>query len=80
MGRHIIDKTGNIAAVQRQLGHRNEPLSPDDMTPHGVPGRMRGFVADIGYGTDLLPFLIDYQWGEPSIAVVCCYRRKEEGG
>ena len=23
MGRHIIDKTGNIAAVQRQLGHRN---------------------------------------------------------
>jgi len=23
MGRHIIEKTGNIAAVQRQLGHRN---------------------------------------------------------
>lgn len=23
MGRHIIEKTGNVAAVQRQLGHRN---------------------------------------------------------
>lgn len=23
MGKHLIDKTGNIAAVQRQLGHRN---------------------------------------------------------
>jgi hypothetical protein len=23
MGRHIIDKARNIAAVQRQLGHRN---------------------------------------------------------
>ena len=22
MGKHIMDKTGNIAAVQRQLGHR----------------------------------------------------------
>ena len=27
MGRHIIDKTGNIAAVQRQLGHRNVAYS-----------------------------------------------------
>ena len=27
MGRHIIDKTGNIAAVQRQLGHRNAAYS-----------------------------------------------------
>jgi hypothetical protein len=23
MGRHIIAKTGNVAAVQRQLGHKN---------------------------------------------------------
>ena len=23
MGRHLIEKTGNIAAVQRQLGHTN---------------------------------------------------------
>ena len=27
MGRHIIEKTGNIAAVQRQLGHRNAAYS-----------------------------------------------------
>lgn len=27
MGRHIIDKTGNIAAVQRQLGHINAAYS-----------------------------------------------------
>jgi integrase len=27
MGRHIIAKTGNIAAVQRQLGHRNAAYS-----------------------------------------------------
>jgi integrase len=23
MGRHVIQKTGNVAAVQRQLGHKN---------------------------------------------------------
>lgn len=27
MGKHIIDKTGNIGAVQRQLGHRNVAYS-----------------------------------------------------
>ncbi|ETR72135.1 MAG: Integrase family protein [Candidatus Magnetoglobus multicellularis str. Araruama] len=27
MGKHIIDKTGNIAAVQRQLGHKNVAYS-----------------------------------------------------
>jgi integrase len=27
MGRHLIDKTGNIAAVQRQLGHKNAAYS-----------------------------------------------------
>jgi len=27
MGRHIIEKTGNIAAVQKQLGHRNVAYS-----------------------------------------------------
>ena len=27
MGRHIIEKTGNIAAVQRQLGHKNAAYS-----------------------------------------------------
>ena len=27
MGRHIIDKTGNVAAVQRQLGHKNAAYS-----------------------------------------------------
>ena len=27
MGRRIIDKTGNIAAVQRQLGHTNPAYS-----------------------------------------------------
>ena len=27
MGRHIIDKTGNVAAVQRQLGHKNTAYS-----------------------------------------------------
>lgn len=27
MGRHIIIKTGNISAVQRQLGHRNPAYS-----------------------------------------------------
>lgn len=27
MGRHIIEKTGNIAAVQRQLGHKNPTYS-----------------------------------------------------
>jgi len=27
MGRHIIEKTGNVAAVQRQLGHRNAAYS-----------------------------------------------------
>ncbi|MBF0552166.1 MAG: hypothetical protein HQK60_16720 [Deltaproteobacteria bacterium] len=27
MGKYIMDKTGNIAAVQRQLGHRNAAYS-----------------------------------------------------
>ena len=27
MGRHLIDQTGNIAAVQRQLGHTNATYS-----------------------------------------------------
>jgi site-specific recombinase XerD len=27
MGRHIVEKTGNIAAVQRQLGHKNAAYS-----------------------------------------------------
>jgi site-specific recombinase XerD len=27
MGKHIIEKTSNIAAVQRQLGHRNATYS-----------------------------------------------------
>ena len=27
MGRHIIDKTGNVAAVQRRLGHKNAAYS-----------------------------------------------------
>lgn len=27
MGRHVMDKTGNVAAVQRQLGHRNAAYS-----------------------------------------------------
>ena len=27
MGRHIIEKTGNVAAVQRQLGHKNAAYS-----------------------------------------------------
>jgi integrase len=27
MGKHIIEKTGNIAAVQRQLGHKNAAYS-----------------------------------------------------
>jgi hypothetical protein len=51
-----------------------------DVTTHGVPGRMRGFVADIGYGTDLFPLLIDNQWCESAITVTYCHRGKEEGG
>jgi integrase len=27
MGRHLVEKTGNIAAVQRQLGHKNAAYS-----------------------------------------------------
>jgi integrase len=27
MGRHIMTKTGNVAAVQRQLGHKNAAYS-----------------------------------------------------
>ena len=27
MGRHIMQKTGNVAAVQRQLGHKNAAYS-----------------------------------------------------
>jgi len=27
MGRHIIEKTGNIAVVQKQLGHKNAAYS-----------------------------------------------------
>ena len=27
MGRHIIEKTGNVSAVQRQLGHKNPAYS-----------------------------------------------------
>jgi len=27
MGKHIIEKTGNISAVQRQLGHKNVAYS-----------------------------------------------------
>lgn len=31
MGRHIIEKTGNVAAVKRQLGHRNAAYSMEYM-------------------------------------------------
>ena len=27
MGRHVMEKTGNVAAVQRQLGHKNAAYS-----------------------------------------------------
>lgn len=27
MGKHIMEKTGNVAAVQRQLGHKNAVYS-----------------------------------------------------
>jgi site-specific recombinase XerC len=27
MGKHLIEKTGNLAAVQRQLGHTNPAYS-----------------------------------------------------
>ena len=27
VGKHLIEKTGNIAAVQRQLGHKNAAYS-----------------------------------------------------
>jgi hypothetical protein len=27
MGRHLMAKTGNVAAVQRQLGHKNAAYS-----------------------------------------------------
>ena len=27
MGRHIMEKTGNVAAIQRQLGHKNATYS-----------------------------------------------------
>jgi integrase len=27
MGKHIMEKTGNVAAVQRQLGHKNATYS-----------------------------------------------------
>jgi integrase len=27
MGRHLIEKTGNVEAVQRQLGHKNAAYS-----------------------------------------------------
>jgi len=27
MGRHLIEKTGNIASVQRHLGHKNAAYS-----------------------------------------------------
>jgi hypothetical protein len=27
MGRHIMEKRGNVAAVQRQLGHKNAAYS-----------------------------------------------------
>jgi integrase len=27
MGKHIIERTGNVAAVQRQLGHKNATYS-----------------------------------------------------
>ena len=27
MGKHLIEKTGNVAAVQRQLGHKNAAYS-----------------------------------------------------
>jgi integrase len=27
MGKHIMERTGNIAAVQRQLGHKNAVYS-----------------------------------------------------
>jgi integrase len=27
MGRHIMGKTGNVAAIQRQLGHKNATYS-----------------------------------------------------
>jgi len=27
MGKHIMEKTGNVAAMQRQLGHKNPAYS-----------------------------------------------------
>jgi len=41
MGRHLIEKIGNIAAVQRQLGHNKEAHSS---TPRG-----RGFLRRLVY-------------------------------
>jgi hypothetical protein len=52
----------------------------DDMTSHSVPGRMRGFAADLGYGTYFVPYVVDYQWRKSANTVVYGYRRQEQGG
>jgi integrase len=51
MGRHIIEKTGNIAAVQRQLGHKNAVYSMQyaRITDEEL-NRVAGLWPDMGCG------------------------------
>jgi len=44
MGRHIVEKTGNVAAVQRQLGHKNAGYSMQYMRVTG--DEMRAVLED----------------------------------
>jgi integrase len=44
MGKHIIEKTGNVAAVQRQLGHKNATYSMQYARITGE--KLRGVIDD----------------------------------
>jgi hypothetical protein len=40
MGRHVMDKTGNVAAVQRQLGHNGDQDAEHQWNGHTIAGQM----------------------------------------
>ena len=52
----------------------------DNVASHGMSGCMGALAGDAGYGTDLVPYLVDYQGCKAACAVSDGGRGKEQGG
>ena len=50
----------------------------DNVASHGMSGCMGAFAGDAGYGTDLVPYLVDDQRSKTACAVSDRGRGKEE--